>query len=345
MTAFLGAIVAAVLTLLLLVILTVLVWRYAWPSVRAHARAALVDVAGPSMVRSLPPRDALEAALAPLYGAEYGDVLIGLLGGPGRELGGRDTAISRNANVHIRLESIDESVYRSELTWTYEFSGRRDNHILVIFGTHDPEMGRLVTQQRRFPIYELWKLNNEEELEDFVDDLRSAVEIGITYLDDAGVAHTVAPVAQPGEEVAWGDYQKFVRLPDHVNRADLRMVCFDLHDLADDDHVVQSVESLTLRASKNGANLGFLNWSVPFPCYLRDLEFDVSSLPREGEELSYTVVASSAGWYRLAVEPQWMPTAKKLRLSLDTWMLAGHGVTVLWRPAERPEPVNGFKRP
>lgn len=343
MAGVLSAVAAALLALVLLVFLVVAVGYAVRHRLRNWARQVLVDTAGPAVVRSLPPRDVLDAVLGPLYGTRYDDVVVGVLGGPGREPGGRDTAISRSASAHFRLESIADGICRAEATWTYEFSGKRDNHTLVIFGTHEPDMAAIVTQRRVYPIYEMWLLNNEDELEDFVDDLRAAVEIGVTYRDGEGVLHTVPPRPQHGEEVAWGDYQKFLRLPDDANRADLRMVSFDLHDLADPDHYVRSVERLTLRASNNGANLGYFNWSAPYPCYVDDIEFQVDDLPWEGEEFSYTVVASTATWYRQRVQPTSMPIDGKLRLSLNSWVMAGHGVTLLWRPADRTEPRYGLE--
>jgi hypothetical protein len=327
------------LTPLLLVVVLLLLRRKWWPRLRDAARQALVEVAGPAVVRSLSPRDALDAVLAPLYGEDYEDVLVGVLGGSGRTRGKRDTAASRHTKAHFRLESINDHICRTEATWTYEFSGMQDNHVLVIFGTHQLDMAEIVTKERAFPIYELWNLNSEDELEDFVDDLRATVQIGITYRDEDGNTHAVPPCAQHGEEVAWADYQRYVTLPGDANRADLRMVRFDLYDLTDPDHVVESVESLTLKASNNGANLGFLNWAAPFPCYVREVELDVTHLPRDGETLVYNVMASSARWYRrTAVQPKWMRIDGTYRFSLNSWMMAGHGVTLLWRPENEAEP-------
>ena len=341
MAGVLGAVTAAVAALVLLVVLVVSVGYLLRHRLRSWAQQSLAQIAGPAIVRSLPPRTALKAVLTPLYGETVArDVLVGVLGGAGRDPDGSDTAISRTADAYFRLQSIDDETCRNELSWTYEFSGVRNNHILVIFGTHDRSIAAAVTSERTYPLYELWVLNSEEELEDFVGTLRATVELGISYLDQDGTLHTVPPCAQRGEEVVLRQYQKFVRLPDEMNQGDLRIVQFDLHDLADPDHVVESVESLTLKASSNAANLGFFTWSVPFPCYVRDVVFDVKDLPRDTETLAYTVVTSAAGWYRLAVRRQWMIIEDTFRFTLNSWMLAGHGVTLLWRPANPGEPEN-----
>jgi hypothetical protein len=103
------------------------------------------------------------------------------------------------------------------------------------------------------------------------------------------------------------------------------------------------VESFTLKASSNGANIGFFTWSVPFPCYVRDLVFDVKDLARDTETLVYAVVPSAVGWYRFAVRREWMIIEDTFRFTLNSWMLAGHGVTLLWRSANAVEQENASR--
>jgi hypothetical protein len=337
-TGVLAAVIAAIAALLLLLGLMVPVVYLLRHRLRGWAQQSLAQIAGPAIIRSLPPRTALQAILAPLYG-ETGarDVLVGVLGGAGRDPDGGDTAISRTADVYFRLQSIDDDTCRSESSWTYEFSGVRNSHLLVMFGTHDRAIAAAVTSERIYPLYELWVLNSEDELEDFVGTLRATVELGISYLDQHGTMHTVPPRAQQGEEVVLRQYQKFVRLPDEMNQGDLRIVQFDLYDLADPDHVVESVESLTLKASNNSTNRGHFIWSVPFPCFVRDVVFDVKGLPRDTETLAYMVVTSAAGWYRLALRREWMIIEDTFRLTLNAWLLSGHSVTLLWRPVSPEE--------
>jgi hypothetical protein len=305
------------------------------------ARRQLVDVAGPALIRSMPPRTVLSALLPRVYGDRVGheDVLTGVLGGAGRDPGGRDTAVSRGTRAHFRLRAIDDATCCGEATWTHEFSGVRDSHRFVIFATFDREISSLVPRERLYPFFELWTLDNEDQLEDFVPVLRDTLRVGITYVDDASREHVVAPRRQDGEEVALRRYDQFVRLPEWVDRKNLRIVQFDLHDLADADHVVERVTSLTLQATNLfPAELGFFTWSPPHPCYMHQVVFDVQELARPGTELDYLVVQSTLNRHGVPLDGGWMTTQGRIEVDVASWMLPGHNVTLLWRP------INGAER-
>jgi hypothetical protein len=335
---------AALLTIAVLVGLLVLVGYVFRKRLRDGAQRLLAEIAGPAVVRSLPPRTALNAVLAPLYGeqAVHDDLLIAVLGGAGREWDRRDTVAGRVVDAHFRLRSLDKTTCRSETTWTYEFSGVRDSHLLVIFGTHDRRTAAAVMRGRVHPLYELWLLNNEDEMEDFVRLLRDTVEIGVTYRDAHQVQHVVAPRAQSGEVVKLRDYRKLVRLPDDLSGDDLHIVTYDLYWLADPDHVVDSVQGFTLRVSTEAENLGYFVWTAPFPCFVRKIVFDMSDLAREGETLAYRMIPSVAGWWsQPSVERAWILGATTLHFELNSWMLGGHGVTLVWRSIDGVERKRG----
>jgi hypothetical protein len=304
-------------------------------------RRQIVDLAGPAMIRSMPPRTVLGALLPWVYGdrTDYREVLTGVLGGAGRDAEGRDTAVSRRTTAVFRLHAIDQSTCRSDTTWTHEFSGVRNNHRFVIFATCDRDISTYITGERVFPPFELWVLNDEDQLEDFVPNLRDTLKIGISYLDVNGVMHHAEPRSPYGEEVALRHYDQFVRLPDWIDRKDLRIIQFDLHDLADPDHVVASVESLSFRASAFlPFDLGFFTWSPPHPCFVHEIVFDVEGLAAGGEELAYLVLPSTMRKHSFPQSRGWVRVSDRFSLTLDAWMLPGHGVTLLWRPANGSEP-------
>ena len=303
-------------------------------------RSGLVDLAGPAIVRAMPPRAVLGALLPWIYGSAAGHqaVLTGILGGAGRDPAGRDTAVSRNTSAHFRLRAIDDTTCASEATWTHEFSGIRYNHKFVVFATFDPEIAFQITNERIFPLFELWLLEDDEKLEEFVPNLRETFEIGITYTEMGGVVHSVSPRELWGEEVALGDYDQFVRLPVGIDRKNLRIVQFDLWDLADPDHVVEAVESLSIRATSfNTIDIGFISWSTPHPCFVRTVTFDVSELAPEGQKLVYLAIPFTMKETAIAITGQWVEAPDRIELPLDSWMLPGHGVTLLWRPIDQAE--------
>ncbi|GAA1252784.1 hypothetical protein GCM10009609_15130 [Pseudonocardia aurantiaca] len=306
-----------------------------WQRVRPWATRRLVELAGPALIRAMPPRSVLEALLPWVYGDAVGhqEVVTGVLGGAGRDPAGRDTAISRGTAAYFRLWAVDERMYGMEQTWMHDFSGIRDNHKLVLFATSEPRIANLVASERTYPLFELWLLD-DDDLEDFVPNLRATLEVGISYTDELGDLHRIPPRPLLGEEVALRQYDRYIRLPEDVDRQNLRIVEFDLYDLADPDHVVGSVESLAVRTINNNRNHGYLNWTPPHPCYVRNVTFDVRELALDGQKLVYTMLGSTIHKLRVPIRMQWVEVSDQIEISVDAWMLPGHAVTLLWRPVD-----------
>jgi hypothetical protein len=306
------------------------------------AARQLLDVTGPTVVRSMPPREVLAVLLARLYGEGVGhDALsTGLLGGAGRDPQARDTAVSRLTDARFTLTGLDGNVVQAEYSWTHNFTGVRHNHLFVLFGTLNLEILRAVVTERVYPLFELWRLYNEEQLEDFVPELERSLKVGIVYRDSVGNVHSVAPTPQAGREVALRDFDKYVHLPDRLDRKELRIVELDLHDLADDDHVVSSVESLTITASNRvRRDLGYITWSPPHPCFVRSVSFDVEQLPTSGESYEYLLLTAMLKQGGVPLETDWVADPGRIEFEADSWMLPGHGVTLVWRLANRSQPA------
>jgi hypothetical protein len=153
------------------------------------------------------------------------------------------------------------------------------------------------------------------------------------------LVHDVELRSVEGEEVAFRDYDRFVRLPDWVDRKNLAIYQVDLHDLADPDHVVHSVDRLMLRASTVGAfDQGYVFWSPPHPCYVTRIVFDLRRLAQPGETLVYQLVTSVLKLTEVPQHGTWSPVRDRIEVNVDSWMLPGHGVTLLWRPTSTTEP-------
>jgi hypothetical protein len=314
--------------LLLILLAGLVLWRRVVP----WATGVLVKLAGPGLIKAMPPRAVLEALLPWVYGNAVGhqDVLTGVLGGSGRDPAGRDTAISRGTTAHFRLWAVDEWMCGNETTWTHDFSGIRDNHKLVLFATSDPEIANFVSSERVYPLFELWLLD-EDHLEEFVPTLRSTLAVGISYTDEEEKLHNVPLQPLEGEEVTLRHYDRYIRLPDGIDRQNLRIVEFDLHDLADPDHVVGSIESLAMRTLHHTVNSGYLRWTPPHPCYVRSVTFDVRELALHDQKLVYTVLGSTIKKLTVPLRMQWVEVPDQIEISVDAWMLPGHAVTLLWR--------------
>ncbi|WP_181780085.1 hypothetical protein [Pseudonocardia pini] len=304
----------------------------------------LVELAGPAIIRTMAPRDVLATLLPAIYGdrASHEDVLTGVLGGAGRDARGRDIAVSKGTTAHLRLMAVDERTCVSEFTWTHEFSGVRDNHFLILFGTVDPEIVPLVLANRTYPLFEVWHLRNEDELDDFVPMLRDSLKVGIAYRDSDGNVIEVEPAAHVGEEIALRHFDGFLRLPERIDRKDLRILQLDLYDLADPDHVVAAVERLSVRASQHtDLSRGYITWSPPHPCYLETVTFDVQHLGVDGREYDFLVLPSVMRRGGMPHYPHWMRIDDVITVEVRSWMLPGHAVTLLWRLVDDPENDRG----
>ncbi|GAA1216293.1 hypothetical protein [Pseudonocardia alaniniphila] len=319
----------------LLVVLAVLIGRR---HATSRLQQALADIAGPALIGSMSPRAALGSLLPRVYGkgSPHEDVLVGVLGGSGRDPAGSDTAVSRGTTAYFRLRAIDEFTSDNDVTWTHDFSGVRNNHTLVVFATSDPVIAGLIPRERVFPLFELW-LMDEDHLEDFVPILRENARIGISYIDVDGFNRKVDPTPLRGEEVAVRDYGQFVRLPESLDRKNVRIVQFDLYDLVDPDHVVESIETLSFRVSvRNSSALGYVTWSPPHPCFVHKITFDVEELPFEGQRLAYLVLTSTLQKAGLPTNTVWEEVSDRIEVKVESWMLPGHAVTLLWRPLDPP---------
>ena len=287
------------------------------------------------------PRAVLDVLLPWIYGKQvrHDDVLTGVLGGAGRDPAGSDTTVSRNTTAHFRLRSIGDTSCLMEASWKHEFSGVRNNHHLVVFATCDRAVLDLVMSERTYPLFEVWFLENEDRLDDFFPTLRETLKVGVTYLDSDGGLHIVEPAVQRGTEVALRDYDRFVRLHDGIDRRNVRIIHLDLYDLVDPDLVVESIESLSMTASTVAPfDIGFFTWSPPHPCFMREVTFDLSEMPRSGEKLTYLVVPSTLRSGSVSLDGRWMDIPDHLVVPISSWMLPGHGVTLLWRPVNEVEP-------
>jgi hypothetical protein len=294
----------------------------------------IAELTGPLIVNAMPPRKVLGAVLSRVYGdSRYSDVITGLLGGGGNDPDGSDTAVSRSTTAQFRLSAVDDFSASAEVTWTHRFSGVRNNHKFIVFVTFDADIWSVVSTERIFPLYESWLLTDEGLFEEFVPKMH----VGVSYLDQDGVLRSVDPVPVPGEEIPLRNYDEYVRLRDGMDRKNLRILEFDLWDLADPDHVINSIESVSVRASVlTPIDDGFITWSAPHPCFVERITFDVVELAPKGQSFVFKVVPFTMRGSG-PTSGSWSELGKVMELTVNDWMLPGHGVTLLWRPKDRLE--------
>ena len=252
----------------------------------------LVRLSGPSIVHALPPRDVMITLLSKVYGESdvNHDVVVGLLGGEGIEPAGSDLTISVHTTVTMRLRGVDHNTFEWSPTVTYSFKDRVPDYRFVIFATCDPLLRDSIALACRQPLYEAWFVPDQSLFDTSVSEMRSSVQIGIRYTDHQGRQHEAEPAKVELTEVGYQDWPSFLRFfrepvgtmkrqnPMHYLWT-LRIFECDLGELADDDHTVDSVESLSLQAKTlHRIEEGFCYWQPPYPCYVESIFFEAVDL-------------------------------------------------------------------
>jgi hypothetical protein len=112
----------------------------------------------------------------------------------------------------------------------------------------------------------------------------------------------------------------------------LRIFECDLGELTDADHAVGSVKNLSLCSTTLGRmDDRFCFWQAPYPCYVDRISFDATALTIDGTSWLFQVVPFT---FRAAIATgAWTPAEHLKDLTVRSWLLPGHGVALLWKPA------------
>jgi len=293
-----------------------------------------------------PPTEVMAALLSRTYGDRHAvhDVVVGVLGGAGAHPRGDDLTISTHTTVDYELRRVDPRTYELKLAVTHSFKEDVTDHRFAIFATCDPHLRDAIALARRVPLYESWFVPNPSLFEKSVDEISSSAHLGIEYVDLDGNHHRVRPVKAAISEVSFRDWPEFLTLfrqpvgnvpkqnPVRYLRS-LRIFEFDLGELADIDHAVGSIRSMSL-TSTSLQPLGdpFCYWQAPYPCYVERLGFDATGLAWDDDEpLLFRVVPFT---FRSAIASgHWIPAEALADLSVRSWLLPGHGVALMWKPS------------
>lgn len=291
--------------------------------------------------------------LSGIYGDEEAnhDVIVGVLGGEGVQQHGADLTISTHTTVDYELRAVDYETYQLISRVTYSFKKNVTDHRFVIFATCDPLLRDSITFACRLPLFESWFVPDKSLFEMSVDAMLPSVHIGIHYTDLDGNRHVVAEGRIELTEVSyrdWPEYLTFFREPlrtmPRQNPArfmgTLRIFECDLGELTDADHAVGSVESLSLRSTTlQRVDDGSCFWQAPYPCYVERISFDAAALAvNGGPSWLFRVVPFT---FRSTIATAgWTPAERLKDLAVSSWLLPGHGVSLLWKPSKLWKPSN-----
>ncbi|MGH3918866.1 MAG: hypothetical protein ACRDSG_07480 [Pseudonocardiaceae bacterium] len=346
LSAFVAAFLAVTVTAALLVV--------AYRRVLRHRLAdELLRLSGPSIVRALLPQQVMTTFLSKIYGDSEAnrDVVAGVMGGEGAEPHGADLTISIHTTVDYELRAVDHRTYELISTVTYSFKENVADHRFVIFAMCDPLLRDSITLACRLPLFESWFVPDRLLFEQSVDAMLHSVNIGIRYTDLDGAHHDVAPCKVELTDVGYRDWPEFLTFfrgpvgtmprqnPARYLRT-LRIFECDLGELTDVDHIVGSVENLSLQSTSLGRiDDSFCFWQAPYPCYVDRISFDATELAVDGASWLFQVVPFT---FRSAIATgAWTPAEELKVLTVRSWLLPGHGVALLWKPSANDHTISG----
>ncbi|HVV12750.1 hypothetical protein [Amycolatopsis sp.] len=316
--------------------------------VRRWLAAELTRIAGPRIVEALLPQQVMETFLESIYGANEAnrDVITGVLGGEGRRPLGGDLTISTHTGVHIDLRAIDHDFYHFTLAVTYSFKKNVQVDRFIIFATCDALLRDSISSGCQLPLFELWFVPDSALFQESVEGMLPTVRLGIEYVDDNGDHHIAESSKLRLTEVKlrnWADYLSFFRedmgaLPRQSTRdhlSDLRIFECDLSAIADDGHSVSAIERLSVRASAlQRIDDGICYWQAPYPCYVDRITFAVKELDIDGAD-SFQFNIAPFTFRSNTATTRWLRPEELPDLNVQSWLLPGHGVALLWRPHQR----------
>lgn len=346
----LAALAAALLTVAITGALLYVAYRRV---LRRHLVDEVLRVSGPSIVQALPPQQVMTTLLSKIYGdgQDNLDVVAGVLGGEGSEPHGTDLTISTHTTLDYELRAVDAETFELISTVTHSFQKNVADHRFVIFATCSPLLRDSIALACRLPLFESWFVPDPTRFEKSVDAMVASVQIGIRYTDLHSGDHDVPPWKVELSEVGyreWPEFLKFFREPlgtmprqDPARYMDtLRIFECDLGELTSVYHTVSSVEHLSFRSTTLGSVAdGFCFWQAPYPCYAERISFNVGELA--ADQYSSWVFQVVPFTFRSTVATGgWVPEAKLDDLDVRSWLLPGHGVALLWKPAEHDDTIS-----
>jgi len=298
-----------------------------------------------AIVGAWPPQEVMATLLSRIYGNAHStqDVVVGVLGGAGIDARGSDLTISTHTTVDYILRRIDRRAYELKLAVRHSFKDDVTDPRFAIFATCDPQLRDSIALACRLPLYEEWFVPNAALFAKSVDEISSSAHIGIDYTDLDGGHHRVDPTRVELTEVSYRDWPEYLTLfreslgtlprqsPARYMRT-LRIFEFDLGELADEDHVVGSIRSMSLTStSLQPLEAPFCYWQAPYPCYVERVRFDAAGLAWDDDPLwLFRVVPFT---FRSAIASgRWMPAEELGDLFVRSWLLPGHGVALIWKP-------------
>jgi len=300
-----------------------------------------------SVLRAVPPAQALTAVLANVYGSSpyNSEVVTSLLGGEGRELDRSDLTISEHTEVDYRLLRVDEDTYNLVMQVGYSFKDRVPADKFIIFATSDATLRDSIVVGCPQPLFELWFVPDDpikSLFHESVDRMLPSVRIDLKYLDEFGNSVNLLDHKPELTEVRvgrWQDYLTFFReplgnlqqlRPEHF-MSSLRVFEIDLGRIAGSEGKIRTIQQLRLRSmtlQRVADNYCF--WQAPYPCFVDRMHIDATSLALDSHD-EFLFRLQTFAFRSHSAPARWARPDEVKELDVRSWLLPGHGVALLWK--------------
>jgi hypothetical protein len=306
--------------------------------------AELKRLSGPQLIQALRPRVTLQTLLDHVYGDKphNRDVVIGVLGGYGEAADRSDLSISDETAVTLTLADTDEPTeYNLTITADYTFEGRPvHDDTFIFFLTSDPAIRDSLVVACDRPLFDYWYFPGSHALPD-LDDFKESVVIELEYEDTNQVSHWSTPTKPALEEIPTNQWMRYLRvfrepvgtlrrLEPKKFEPSFAILTFRFADLLTDVlYLNPRVRRLRVTSTTRQQKAdGYCYWTATYPCLVTAIEFETSALSdASGQQLRFR----KAPFLLRADSEHDTWVRNPLPLKPETWLLPGHGVSLMWR--------------
>ncbi len=303
----------------------------------------LKRLSGPQIIKAMRPRETLNALLEDVYGTDHGanrDVVVSVLGGYGEAADGRDLTVSKSTTVDITLAD-NSDPGRYDLTFAVRYQLARPESPrtpFVFFITTDAHLRDLILLGCDRPLFDFWYVPDAPPDID-LSALTKSVSVKVDYEDPKGVQHTSDVFSQIDMSVVpprdWPRYLRFFHEdigPERVldpsdYLSTLAVVTFSFEEILKSARFhCENVRGFTLTSTTSqNKGTGYCYWIAQYPCFVDTIRFHTSDFSPPGASGFHTIP-----FLMRAETDVDESTSSPLTLTPRTWLLPGHGVSLIW---------------
>jgi hypothetical protein len=276
------------------------------------------------------------------------------MGGAGAKPDASDLTISVDTRILLEFENtVNVDEYKLTNTTEYTFIRPPKNGRFAIFAISTPELKESIVLSCDLPLFDYWYFFSAEQMQRSIATLLDSVKLSVVYEDSAGNRHTSTKNVRLSEvpESEWSDYLAIFRnivgplrkrRPEEY-RDSMKIFYCDLRSaVANEQYSLDEINGLKLVYSTlQNKSDSYCFWTAAYPSLVKRVEFKADAFsPDDSErhwEFRIVPFSPSGSEYR----NEWLRHHELRPLELNTWMLPGHGIVLMWRDRHSSAAVGG----